>query len=228
MAIISKGTTITKVMSGGTPIKKVMSGGTVIWTSTVMRTITIPSIKGIANQKLIVNGETIYNGMGYQYETRQVPHGSIVTIQATPATGFKTPTVTSPVTANANFSTASYITAGMRYWTYNFELALNLNWQAFYTGLGGIVINKYTEIDAQLGTEDSNHNGYDGNMQHGTVSTVSDIFAVNMLGAGVGPNRQVAADVAIQQDNSLYAKIPDSLSIGGQVVAAYIEGEIRQ
>lgn len=109
MAIITQGTTIKKVMSGGTPIKKVMSGGTVIWTSTVMRTITIPVITGVATQTLKIGANQIYSGAGGT--TVQVEHGSIITIQATATMGWGAPSVTTPVTANVDFSTASYISA---------------------------------------------------------------------------------------------------------------------
>ena len=147
MAIITSGTPIKKVLSNGTPITKVISNGTVIWTNIVMITITIPTITGIASQTLKVGSTTLYTGVGGT--TVQVQKGSSVILSATAASGYRTPTVTTPVTANSDFSTASYITAGLR----NNYISLSLSGGNMFANATYAVTSKVTVTVYSVGND---------------------------------------------------------------------------
>lgn len=218
MAIITSGTPIKKVLSGGTPIQKVMSQGTVIWTSVVMITITIPVITGVATQTLKVSGTTIYSGAGGT--TVQVEQGSSVAITTTAATGYESPTVTTPVTANSNFSTASYITAGRRIWNYTFSVTGSVgSIQQF--DVTGLLINKSAAITLTLGTE---YNGGTGSANTtGTISTTTDTILCSI--AGIPATGRASVTLSITTNGKLDVKL-NSKGAGVQTIT--ISGEIRQ
>lgn len=212
MAIITQGTPIKKVLSGGTPITKVVSNGTQIWTNAV--TITIPAITNVATQTLKVGSTTIYSGAGGAGVTVQVLSGSSVAITATPATGYNA-VVTSPVTANSNFSTASYISAQIK--TYR------IDYPAMPTGVSQFTIWK----DQTAVVSNPSSDGY-FTVNHGDTIrvniTATSTYDVTVLGITEGETTTVTENISIGFDIKRVWTFSQSMGAVGDVATVTMTG----